>query len=283
MPIRIARAGSGVGSFRARREAAFTMVEIALCLGVIAIALVAIMGVMPTGLQVQRGNREDTILNQDGRFFLEAIRSGARGSDHLTNFVLSITLSNNRGAVLIHTNAGRGRVQSGHLNTLTNGRTIVGLLSTPRYLVGSNTVVTNYVTALVRSASGTAEERSDQWRDPDVGGDPIPFAFNYYMTAELAPFNPLPPLLTNYQRPGLTGAEVVTYSNNFLRVQNAAANFSELRLTLQGPVFMKGRTLDVAGRPKTFRTLVSGRPVLVEGNQPLVQVIQPDTFVRVTP
>src|SRR6185503_19757012 len=42
--------------------AAFTMVEIAISLGVIAIALVAILGVLPTGVRVQRDNREDTIL-----------------------------------------------------------------------------------------------------------------------------------------------------------------------------------------------------------------------------
>src|SRR5256885_12478736 len=74
--------------------AAFTMVEIALCLGVIAIALVAIIGVLPTGVRVQRDNREDTIINAEGMLWLEAIRSGSRGLDYLTNFVDTITLSN---------------------------------------------------------------------------------------------------------------------------------------------------------------------------------------------
>ena len=59
--------------------AAFTMVEIALCLGVIAFALVAIIGVLPTGVRVQRDNREDTIINQEGLLLLEAIRSGSQG------------------------------------------------------------------------------------------------------------------------------------------------------------------------------------------------------------
>ena len=77
---------------RRRGESGFTMVEIALCLGVIAFALVAIIGVLPTGLKVQRENREETILNQDGTFFLEAIRSGSWGLDYLTNHVVSIEI-----------------------------------------------------------------------------------------------------------------------------------------------------------------------------------------------
>src|SRR6266851_5222324 len=75
-----------------RAVAAFTMVEIAISLGVIAIALVAILGVLPTGVRVQRDNREDTILNQEGMFWVEAIRSGSRGLYYLTNYVDMITL-----------------------------------------------------------------------------------------------------------------------------------------------------------------------------------------------
>ncbi|HLZ53286.1 MAG TPA: prepilin-type N-terminal cleavage/methylation domain-containing protein, partial [Verrucomicrobiae bacterium] len=37
----------------------FTMVEIAICLAIIGIALVAIIGVLPAGLNVQRDNREE--------------------------------------------------------------------------------------------------------------------------------------------------------------------------------------------------------------------------------
>src|SRR5438552_12806303 len=77
-----------------RAVAAFTMVEIAISLGVIAIALVAILGVLPTGVRVQRDNREDTILNQEGVFWLETIRSGSKGLDYLTNYVDTITISN---------------------------------------------------------------------------------------------------------------------------------------------------------------------------------------------
>ncbi len=61
------------------RTAAFTMVEIAISLAIIGIALVAIIGVLPLGMNVQKDNREETIINQDATVLLEAIRSGARG------------------------------------------------------------------------------------------------------------------------------------------------------------------------------------------------------------
>lgn len=253
------------------------MVEIALCLGVIAIALVAIIGVMPTGLQVQRDNREDTILNQDGRFFLEAIRSGARGSDHLTNYVLSITVSNSLGDRLIHTNSMRSSVPAGYTNSLVNGRAIIGYLTTNRYVVQNNRLITNYVVALVRSMSGTAEGRSERWR---LEGEPLPLAFNYLMSVELTPSITQPPFMTNWNNANLQPPEVTAFSNNWMRALNQAENFSELRLTLQGPVFQRGLTLDVLGRQKTFRTVVSGARELTPEN---LSLFQPDIYVQVIP
>src|SRR3972149_5103108 len=88
------REGSGVGSSgrpRSFRQSAFTMVEIAIALAVIGFALVAIIGVLPAGMNVQKENREETVINQDASIFLQAIRSGARGLDDLTNYVIAIT------------------------------------------------------------------------------------------------------------------------------------------------------------------------------------------------
>ena len=67
------------------------MVEIAICLAIIGVALVAIIGVLPLGMRTQRDNREETIINQDATVFIEAIRSGARGLNDLTNYVYAIT------------------------------------------------------------------------------------------------------------------------------------------------------------------------------------------------
>ena len=81
--------GTGLG--QARRAAGFTMVEIALCLAIIGFALVAIIGVLPTGLNVQKDNREETIVDQDAVVWMNAIRNGADGFNDSTNYVISIT------------------------------------------------------------------------------------------------------------------------------------------------------------------------------------------------
>src|SRR5437868_9448323 len=70
---------------------AFTIIEIALCLAIIGFALVAIIATLPRGLNVQKRNREETIIGQDSEVWMDAIRSGARGYDDLTNYVLFIT------------------------------------------------------------------------------------------------------------------------------------------------------------------------------------------------
>src|SRR5689334_7452834 len=67
-----------------RHASGFTMVEIAISLAIIGIALVSIIGVLPIGLNTQRDNREETLINQDATVLLGAIRSGARGLDDLT-------------------------------------------------------------------------------------------------------------------------------------------------------------------------------------------------------
>jgi type II secretory pathway pseudopilin PulG len=67
------------------------MIEIAISLAVIGFALVAIIGVLPLGMEVQKENREETIINQDATMFMEAIRNGAQGMDDLTNYVYAIT------------------------------------------------------------------------------------------------------------------------------------------------------------------------------------------------
>ncbi|MGI8966215.1 MAG: type II secretion system protein, partial [Limisphaerales bacterium] len=55
----------------APRSRAFTMIEIAISLAVIGFAVVAIIGVLPYGLQPQGRNHEDTLINQDGPYLLE--------------------------------------------------------------------------------------------------------------------------------------------------------------------------------------------------------------------
>jgi prepilin-type N-terminal cleavage/methylation domain-containing protein len=170
--------------FRAA-QSAFTMVEIAISLAIIGIALVAIIGVLPLGMNVQKDNREQTVINEDATIFIEAIRNGERGSDDLTNYVYGITnywtkyqiqppqvlLSGVNGYTYSVSS-----VASPYPNVLINsGGSIVGLLSTPKYqnavgqplpnlLPNPNTNIgySNHVVAYVRSMSGPAVEKPPQ-------------------------------------------------------------------------------------------------------------------------
>jgi len=164
---------------------AFTMVEIALCLGVIAFALVAIIGVLPTGIRVQKDNREDTILNQEGLLLVEAIRSGSRGLDYLTNYFDTITTSNAQGTIVFVNPQLRASIPG---QLLTNGLQIVSLLTLPKYDLDRK--VTNHVVARVRAITGSAAEKTLSARD---------MAFAYQVIPEVVPLSVHPPDSTNYQ------------------------------------------------------------------------------------
>jgi|YelNatPaOPRAMG01_1025707.scaffolds.fasta_scaffold02630_4 type II secretory pathway pseudopilin PulG len=120
-------------------QAGFTMIEIALCLVVIAFAVVAIVGVLPIGLNTQRDNRAQTIVAEDALFWLEAIRTGARGLDELTNYVDEIVVGGNTYTL------GNG---------YQSGADIIGLLSTP-----------GGAQATVRSITGALADKGPASRD----------------------------------------------------------------------------------------------------------------------
>ncbi len=235
----------------------FTMVEIALCLGVIAIALVAIIGVLPTGLRVQQENRQDTVLAQDGMQLLEAIRSGRsvddpldpvrtrspewpNGLDYLTNHIVAIAITNSADGNLIFVNPflsrpdealpfGRVRSQGGIATTyrrdLTNGLHMVGLLGRQQLEVRGGELITNYVAALVRSLSGAALEKRPQ--DPALD-----IAFTYLLTSEVRPYGQVADEWINFLAPALTDQEIAERKRRFLFAVNQGGNLSELRLAL---------------------------------------------------
>jgi len=80
-------------------DEAFTLVEIAICLGIIGFALVAIIGILPAGLQVQRDNKEDTIINQEGTYLMQAIRNGAEELEDLQRRVEQISVETINGSL----------------------------------------------------------------------------------------------------------------------------------------------------------------------------------------
>ena len=135
------------------------MIEIAIAIGVIGFALVAIIGILPVGLNVQRDTHEDVIIGQDGPFFLEAIRNGgstlgpgtSTSLDFLTNYVESIT------------------VGATPYNKPNSGQMILGLLSKPK----------TSTSAIIRALTGPAT---------DQNGSNAVTAFRYKMDVEIEPF-----------------------------------------------------------------------------------------------
>ena len=235
------------------------MIEIALCLGVIAFALLAIMGSLPRGMTVQRDNREETIINQDAAYLMDAIRSGSRGMSDLTNYLIAISIRSSGNPInpVVHKNPyfpppptlllpGRSILD------LFNGEVIVGLLSTPQYYQGR----TNTVTAYMRAISGNASEKPPQ-TDSSIQG----LAFSYRLTAELTPY--ITPSTTN-----VLSQQIYDNMNNSL---------FELRLTFRWPLLPNG---SVGQGKLTFRTLASGSLYVTNfSTGPVGYFIQPSTFV----
>jgi prepilin-type N-terminal cleavage/methylation domain-containing protein len=266
------------------RVTGFTMVEIAICLAIIGIALVAIIGVLPIGINVQRDNREETLIDQDATVLLENIRNGARGLDDLTNYVYAITntwtaytaagmVSGTPVNVNGYTAAG-AFIGPGYSSTvglpLTNGVNIIGLLSTPEYtdpnfgtplgnIVGVG-YISNYVVAYVHSLSGPAVEKPPQDNAILVGD-----SFGYKLICENVPVA----VDTNIFNLSLAQQ---------LYARQLTANLRELRLTFLWPLLPNGSPGN--GR-QTFRTTVAGQlvPTNVVANNTLY-FFQPQFFTN---
>ena len=238
---------------------AFTLIEVAISLAVIGIALVAIIGVLPLGMNVQKENREGTVINQDATIFLEAISKGAQGMDDLTNYVYAITnywTEYNSAGVVLRAGKDGYSVQNSKVTKLTpvpfypidKGYRIIGLLSTPEfttslpYVVPTNNLFnggySNHVIAYVRSLSGAAGEKPPQ-DNPIIQQD----AFAYHLLC----VNAAVPLDTNVFN--LTHAQ-----QSYSRQINA--NLHELRLTFFWPVQPNGK---VGTGRQSYRTLVAGQ------------------------
>ncbi|MBI3849543.1 MAG: hypothetical protein HY298_04525 [Verrucomicrobia bacterium] len=245
------------------------MIEIALCLAIIGFALVAIIGVLPTGMQVQKDNREETIINQDATYLIEAIRGGAHGLDDLTNYVDLIRL------VTVTFPAGAPVTQTftytrtnGPL-LLNSGERIIGLLSTPKYQYTAITnnkgdfsysvTRSNYVTAYLRAISGSAVEKA-------TNADARAFAFSYRVTPEIIPYTP----------------PVVMPSNFWRYAENQQTNLYELRLLFRWPVQPNG---NIGNGRQIFRTTVSSTLTSTNIGQPVTTLyfFEPRSYAHVLP
>jgi type II secretory pathway pseudopilin PulG len=251
---------------------AFTMVEIAISLAIIGFALVAIIGVLPIGMNVQKDNREETIINQEVTVFMDAIRDGAQGVDDLTNYVMAITneVRSYDYAQMTKTPpllVGRYGYTLTNSDTpkqfpLNNGSRIVGLLSTPKYVLWQNDggFYSNHVVAYVRSLSGPANEKF-----PQNNGDVQDFAFSYLMTSEVMLYwtNYVDASWVNFAQSGLSTNEITVRSNYWVVAKNLQANLHDVRLVFRWPLHSQGRS---GQSGQSFRTLVGG--TLQETNEP---------------
>ncbi len=283
-PLRAAfeRSTNGAhGVTRPASYAAFTMIEIAISLAIIGFALVAIIGVLPTGLTVQKDNREDTIINQDGPYLIEAIRNGAKGLDHLTNYVerIGVVLRDvNTNVTTLTTNF--SQFEEIRQNRLQSGSNIVGLLSLPKWsLYAYGTPSPQYVVRVetqMRSLTGSAVEQGAA--NPD-------FAFSYLLVSEVLPFDSyqVPTSSTNYlfangETPPSNVAErealVKERKINWITVRSRERNTSEIRMTFRWPLLANGRT---GPNRKSFRVLATGEKQFTNG----FCIFQPQSFAVV--
>ncbi|MBA4148568.1 MAG: type II secretion system protein [Verrucomicrobia bacterium] len=227
--------------FTVRRERAFTMIEIAISLAIIGFALVAIIGVLPTGLTAQKENREETIINQDGPYFLELIRNGSQGMDDLLNNVDAI------GVVTLVNDTPTFDTNFDYYANLLNpaGSNIVGLLSLPygKAFGPSGGAPVTSVIARVRALSGAAVE---------TGGASKDFAFAYQITTEVIPLD----WGTNATEVAAVVAPLIG-TDHFEPYTNAlSVNLYEVRVICQWPLLPSGAP---GPNRKVFRAMVSGK------------------------
>jgi type II secretory pathway pseudopilin PulG len=264
-----------------RQFAAFTMVEIAICLAIIGIALVGIIGVLPIGMNTQRDTREETILNQDVSVLIPIISQGLRGDDDLTNYVYAITnywgyyqkgrppISGSVGYTFSGTSATPANppyaAQFFSPVLLTNGANIVALLSTPEYVNQStfqplpnisNGGISNHIVAYVHSMSGLASEKPPQDNQLMVND-----AFSYRMVV----VNPPVALDTNLQ----SQAYFTPYDYQLWNNQH------ELRLSFYYPLQPNG---SVGPNQLTFRTTIAGQLLPTFTNGLSLYFYRPQSF-----
>ena len=244
------------GSRRPRPgSGAFTMIEIAICLAIIGVALVGIIGVLPYGMNTQRANREETVIGQDANHLIELIRTGARGADDLTNYVYAVTnywgfydglgnLASSGVNGYTFTNANEFGVADPN-RALFNGTNIIGVLSLPEFytnIFGGTGLrllpnvyqggLSNHVVAYIRSISGLAAEKPPQ--DNSIMRDDT---FTYRLFVVNAPLT----------------QDSNTVNQTYSR--HLTATLHDLRLTFLWPLLPNGKT--GSGR-HTFRTAIAG-------------------------
>jgi hypothetical protein len=230
------------------------MVEIAISISIIAVALVAIAGVLPAGMQVQRENREETIVVEDGKYFLEAIRNGNAGVFNLATHVEVITISNITTRVV-------EVFSRENLGTDWTSERVIGLLSSFQLL---STRTGNFnelaVTAEVKALNGSALEQSPAFDD---------VAFRYLMEVEIQPYSSI------YSRDAALRNGLSQTPEGLQELQRNSQlqdNLYEIRLRMRWPLRPNGTT---GNKQLQFSSSVAGTHLIqtdINGNP-----LNPDT------
>lgn len=210
---------------RRRSGAAFTLIEIALCIAIVAFALVAIIGILPTGMGVQRENREDTMINSDGPLFMEAIRNATTNLALLTNNIEWIETRYETATTTNFVGRQYATNQTGHY--------LLGTMCTPKYLDVGGQRYTNHTLVKMRAGSGPLASEATNVLD---------FRFNYLLSVEVIP---------QYWLNGGTALEAVSQTNLY-----------DLKLIFQWPILRDSINASTVGLGRrVLRSQVAGRLV----------------------
>ena len=238
------------------------MVEIALAIGILGIALVAIVGVLPVGMNVQKENREDTLIEQEGDFFMEALVNSqdfgrdsiiGTGQRRLTNVVDRINVR----YLDIESNTVTSDITYDRDNTAGliagwNPRTVIGLLSKPYWTRDTWHTQRIETRAVVRASVGSAAEQTPLFED---------FAFHYELMVKIHPYS------SPYELGGDPAlkdqmVDLGAFGLNELRRQESLMqNLYEVTLEIRWPVTGAEEGVEnytVGNNKRVFRRYVSG-------------------------
>lgn len=233
--MKVLRSCSGV------KTSGFTLLEIAVSLAVIGFAIVAVIGVLPTGLNIQRDTRERTVVLQDATYFLEALRQGPRGTNDLIGNVEQIWVAYYQGE-----NVAPRVEQLQRYKDYKTDAEVVELLTLPRAGRYGDHL---YSVALVRSLSGSASEKGG------VSSEDGRIAFSYFVRTEVVP-------ITSVQQRAFTTTEKLDPREDMHRKTQSRRFFNslnEIKVTMMWPpsppVYTHGW---VPRNEVTLRTYISG-------------------------
>ena len=230
---------------RGGRSRGFTLLEIAVSLAVIGFAIVAVIGVLPMGLNIQKDTRERTVILQDATYFMEAIRHGA--AEVITNRVASTALLDSIPSMWQVYQGLPPVLLARNVDYKTDAEIIERLSAPSREVPGIGRLL--YTVALVRSLSGAASEKGGSAFDNRI-------AFSYFLRSEILSITNTVPIETHITFEPLGNTEFNLRTNEW---GSFGQNLSDLRFAVMWPPVPDVYDAQESYRNKqVFRTLVSG-------------------------